>query len=49
MRITFREAPARAILRVLALLLHRLRRIRAGKRRHDEDDLAQRVRLSGEW
>ena len=50
MRITHRQTPAHAIVRLLAILLRRLRRARrAMQPRPDDADLAQRVRLSGEW
>ena len=53
MRITHRQTPADAIARKLAILLRRLRRVtrarHAARHRPDDNDLAQRVRLSGEW
>jgi hypothetical protein len=53
MRITFRQAPPRAIARMLAILRRRQRRVPRGRPvaplPSDDNDLAQRVRLSGEW
>ena len=53
MRNTQRQTPAHATVRMLAVLLRRLRLARRARHlaepRPDDADLAQRVRLSGEW